>query len=80
MRAFDKRAFNLVTAFLGLWAIQLASGITVRNPLTVVLFVCLFLLKEKLDEYSFDGAKCRLFGVISLIHWLPEKDRCMLGR
>ena len=30
---------NIVAAFFGCWAIQLAIGITVRNPLTVVFFV-----------------------------------------
>lgn len=40
------RITNFLGAFLGLWAIQLSLGITVRNPLTVVLFVCLFMGME----------------------------------
>ncbi len=34
-----KNKKNIVAAFFGCWAIQLAIGITVRNPLTVVFFV-----------------------------------------
>lgn len=32
---------HFIPAFLGSWALQEIFGITVRNPLTVVLFVCL---------------------------------------
>ncbi len=34
-------AFEIIPAFMGCWALQELLGITVRNPLTVVLFVCL---------------------------------------
>ena len=46
------RITNFLGAFLGLWAIQLSLGITVRNPLTVVLFVCLFMGMEWVSGYG----------------------------
>ena len=39
-----------VAAFFGCWAIQQISGITVRNPLTVVFFVLLFWAALVLDN------------------------------
>ncbi len=42
----------MVLAFFSTWMIQLLIGITVRNPLTVVLFVLQYLLKRKTDEYT----------------------------
>ncbi len=40
-------------AFMGCWALQLIMGITVRNPLTVVLFVCIYLLNKWTFGYRF---------------------------
>jgi hypothetical protein len=59
MRAFNRQVINLITAFFLLWAVQLTIGITVRNPLTVVLFVCMFLAKEKMDRYVIKSEKSR---------------------
>ncbi|MBQ6588079.1 MAG: hypothetical protein IJI01_05325 [Butyrivibrio sp.] len=45
---------SAVTAFFGCWALQQISGITVRNPLTVVFFVVLFwmaLVQDKIRPY-----------------------------
>ncbi len=53
---------NIVAAFFGCWAIQLALGITVRNPLTVVFFVLILLLGERIDKYSYDKARKRTMG------------------
>ncbi len=39
-------------AFFATWMIQLLIGITVRNPLTVVLFACLYLLKREVAKYE----------------------------
>ncbi len=39
-------------AFFATWMIQLLIGITVRNPLTVVLFVCLYLLNREVSKYE----------------------------
>ena len=47
-RLFDNK-LNILAAFLGCWALQLALGITVRNPLTVVFFVMLLLLGNLWD-------------------------------
>ena len=47
-RLFDNK-LNILAAFLGCWALQLALGITVRNPLTVVFFVILLLLGNLWD-------------------------------
>ncbi len=52
-----KRYLNYLTAFLGVWAIQLTVGITVRNLLTVVLFVCLFVLKGRIERSSYTGKR-----------------------
>lgn len=64
MRAFNRKAINLITAFFLIWAVQLTLGITVRNPLTVVLFVCLFLAKEKTDAYVIDSGKRKILNVV----------------
>ncbi len=45
-----------IPAFLGSWALQELSGITVRNPLTVVLFVCLFWAYGYVRKISFGNA------------------------
>lgn len=45
-----------IPAFLGSWALQELSGITVRNPLTVVLFVCLFWAYGYVRKISFGRA------------------------
>ncbi len=39
-------------AFFATWMIQLLIGITVRNPLTVVLFTCLYLIKREVSKYD----------------------------
>ncbi len=52
---FQKR-FNLIAAFFACWAIQLSTGITVRNPLTVVFFV-LFLWIGNRKSYRLDNIK-----------------------
>ena len=56
------RLGNFLAAFFGVWAIQLAFGITVRNPLTVVLFILLGLVGRKLAEgYVYTGNKKILY-------------------
>ena len=55
-------------AFFACWMIQLLIGITVRNPLTVVLFVCFNLLNKKADSYSYKLSNINKIGfIISLI-------------
>ena len=46
-----------MAAFFGTWALQLMIGITVRNPFTVVLFVCILLLVKWGENYSYTGGK-----------------------
>ncbi len=47
---FRNNRLSIVAAFFAVWAIQLTSGITVRNPLTVVLFALLIFF----DKYITD--------------------------
>ncbi len=63
MKESERRAINLITAFFSLWAVQLTLGITVRNPLTVVLFVCLFAAKEKMDDLDLAADKKSFAGI-----------------
>ncbi len=42
----EKELFKYIPALIGCWALQLLMGITVRNPLTVVLFVCIYFLNK----------------------------------
>lgn len=65
MQKFAVKFWNVATAFFGCWAIQLTTGITVRNPLTVVLFVALFCFKEYLESFCYKGKKNRLFLALS---------------
>ena len=44
-----------VASFLGCWALQQITGITVRNPLTVVFFVLLFCAALLQDKQSIVG-------------------------
>ena len=67
MKVFNRHLINLITAFFGLWATTLTIGITVRNPLTVVLFVCLFLAKEKMDDYEPASGKKSIISVLSYV-------------
>ncbi len=46
---------DFLTAFLGVWAIQLTFGITVRNPLTVVLFLCIYVLSMYSERFNYTG-------------------------
>ncbi len=71
MKVFNRHLINLITAFLGLWATMLTIGITVRNPLTVVLFVCLFLAKEKMDEFEIASDKKGLLQAVDFIVPVP---------
>lgn len=42
-----------IPALMGCWALQLIMGITVRNPLTVVLFVCIYFLNKWVFSFKF---------------------------
>ncbi len=55
LNGFEKNAYKYMAAFFGTWALQLMIGITVRNPFTVVLFVCIFLLAKWEDGFSYTG-------------------------
>lgn len=49
------KVISFLTGFFGCWAIQETIGITVRNPLTVVLFVCLYIFSNKVYGYRYSG-------------------------
>ena len=49
----DDNILAFFAAFLISWVIQITTGITVRNPLTVVLFVVIFILFMKGNGYSY---------------------------
>ena len=51
------KLIKFFTAFLGVWAIQVTFGITVRNPLTVVLFLCIYALYGYSESLFFTGPK-----------------------
>ena len=42
----EKELFKYIPALMGCWAVQMLMGITVRNPLTVVLFACIYFLSK----------------------------------
>ena len=46
LERIEKEIFKYIPALMGCWAIQLLMGITVRNPLTVVLFACIYFLNK----------------------------------
>ena len=49
----DEKLLNYMAAFFSCWAIVITTGITVRNPLTVVLFACVFMGLEYISGYSY---------------------------
>ncbi len=55
---------DLLTAFFGCWAIQSSSGITVRNPLTVVLFLCIYAGALYVRSYEYRGKARWLYLVL----------------
>ena len=61
----DNRQISLLTAFFGCFAVQETIGITVRNPLTVVLFACLFLISKRIYGFKLTGEKANHFLVLS---------------
>jgi hypothetical protein len=69
---------DFLTAFFGCFAIQSSIGITVRNPLTVVLFLCLFLLSGRVRAYFYNG-KFRV-PVLILPHALGVLSGAVLAR
>ncbi len=66
-----KRLLNFLAAFFSCWAIQLSTGITVRNPLTVVLFVLAYWGLNKASDYRYkkdDYKKIQIFfGTLAFI-------------
>ena len=60
-----KNRFNLIAAFLACWAVTISSGITVRNPLTVVFFVFFLLLAER-ESFRIKGISNIVSSIISL--------------
>ena len=56
-------------ALMGCWALQLIMGITVRNPLTVVLFVCIYFLNKWTFDFKFVKKPSALW--ILLIETVP---------
>ena len=55
MSFLNSKVLTILTAFFGCFALQITTGITVRNILTVVLFVCIFKAKEYIDRYEYRG-------------------------
>ena len=52
---------DFLTAFFGCWAIQSSSGITVRNPLTVVLFLCIYAGALYVRKCKYNGKNKMLY-------------------
>ena len=50
-------AIKYLVAFMATWALQLVMGITVRNPLTVVLFACIYMGVCRIHDYRFVSGK-----------------------
>ncbi len=69
---------DCLTAFFGCFAVQSSIGITVRNPLTVVLFLCLFLISGRVRAYSYNGRLKAL--VVALPHVLGIFAGALLAR
>ncbi len=80
----DNVIYKYILPFFACWGIQLATGITVRNPLTVVLFVCFCAVNKWLSGYKY-VKKTTLpmiplthgvsLGVGGLVTFLLYKDR-----
>ncbi len=62
----------MLLAFFACWSLQLILGITVRNPLTVVLFVCLLFADNKAKEYRIKKIPglCISVGLSAVISYL----------
>ncbi len=63
VRIFIDKILDFCTAFFGCWAIQLSTGITVRNPLTVVLFVAIYMFRRYLRSFEYKGSRSRVFTI-----------------
>ncbi len=65
----------MLLAFFACWSLQLILGITVRNPLTVVLFVGLYFLNRKSDEFKTEKKYGAIIsGILSIVCTYFLKD------
>lgn len=61
----DEKLLNFLAALLSCWVIILTTGITVRNPLTVVLFVCIFLGLDYIAGFTYKKKPGRMLVLLS---------------
>ena len=60
----DNKFIQFLAAFFACWSTQLSLGITVRNPLTVVLFVVFFMCLNRISCFSYKGDRKVLLMVL----------------